>query len=146
MRVQEAEKYLRWVFSKYKRIPVTPKLVEATECLLKAAAYATNDEIGFRSFCRLWLSQIIHYKTVPWDPIVQKELARNLMMPTSRVMFGLSESLGDLGVDRYFEGKSTITLNDLKRKDEIRNIYTPEYLEKNLRPMYSQLKLVNDDI
>lgn len=141
MRLQNAEKYFRWMCETKERISISPKFISAINSLLKSAIYNHNDEIGFNAFCRLWLYLMLHYDTIPTDKAAQKELVRNLMKSTRRTMCEISEALRDAEVDRFIEGKKSLTSEDNKRIIEIRNLYASEELEINLRQMYAQLKL-----
>ena len=141
MMIQEADKYFRWLCCTKERISITPRFIEGINCLLEAAVYDHDDEMGFKAFCRLWLYNCLHYDTVPTDEVAQKELVRCLLKSTPRTMHGLSETLRDAAVDRLIEGKKVLTLEDNNRILEIRNGFSPEELEKNLRQMYAQLKM-----
>ena len=141
MKILEADKYLRWLCCNKKRISITPRLLEAINCLLEAATYGHDDEMGFKAFSRLWLYQMLHFDTVPTDEVAQKELVKCLLKSTPRTMYGLSETLRDAAVDRFIDGKKVLTLEDNNRILEIRNGFPPEELEKNLRQIFAQLKL-----
>ncbi|MBC2838865.1 hypothetical protein [Robiginitalea sp. SC105] len=142
MKLGEAEKYVRWRFSSCPKIVVNEKDREAISTILEYATHHYDDEVGFKAFCRLWLSQMLHYKTEPTDRIIQKEFVRSLAKPTSETMDSISRSLRSAALDRYTETKTIRSFHDLAYLDQLKTFYRPEELDWNLRQLYAQIKFM----